>query len=242
MIQIQRSIEKEIDKISPKKTIFKGFGLAVVWAIIPLDIIIGLLLYCLFGVDYMYLYMIVLNLFTLLYFFAVVNTYAKKELERKGIKYDKGFFKHWANDEYMCYKYKLVRERLVELKIITQSNFRKNSQLLTEYAESFEKEAEKINTFEPIKIVGSIFLLFLLPIWNQFLGKIFKDSNLNKLDIVFKYIPILSLIILIIIIAVIGIRQFIKGFLESKKQKLNQISKELLNLKWNEDLKIKDNN
>lgn len=243
MIEITRNIEKEVRKRNPFQTIFKDtkFKLKV---FLPFCILLILLSIPYFKLSLLGLkesfrlpYLLLIMIFMISYFFLFVNPYAKKQLRKKGIKPDNNFFKHWANKEYLDYKYSSFRKRLVGLKIITKSNSNKNSKLLKEYSEHFRKESERIKDFEIFKIIGSVFLVFILPIWNQLLGKLFKESELSELDIVLKYSFKFLLLVFIMIIAVIYVRGFLKELIENRKRKLIQISNELMNLKWNEDLK-----
>lgn len=243
MIEITKNIEKEVRKRSPFRTIFNEtkFRLKV---ILPFFIILTLISIPYFKLSILGLkesfrlpYLLCIMLFMVLYFFSFVNPYAKKQLRKKGIKPDNHIFKHWANEEYLTYKYATFRKRLVELKIITESDTDKNSKLLKEYSDFFRKESERIKDFEIIKVIGSIFLVFILPIWNQLLGKLFSISEADELDEVLNYSFKFLLIILIMVIALIYVRCFLKELIENRKRKLIQISNELINLKWNEDLK-----
>ncbi len=246
MIEIQRNIEKEIKNRSSYKTIFNStkFKLKILLPFSLLFILFSIL-YCIsplgfngnFRILYFIFYLIFLMGFMAFYFFLFVNPYAKGQLEKKGIKTDKGFFRHWANKNYFEYKYSSFRDKLVELKIITESNFDKNSKLLKEYSEYFKNESERIKDFEVFKIAGSAFLVFSLPIWNQLLGIFFNESKRSELDIVLEYSVKFLVLVFVIITLVICIRFFIKEFIENRKRKLIQISNELMNLKWNEDLK-----
>ncbi len=246
MIQIEKEILKEIDKRKLHKTIFKGLrGFTVFWGIVPLSIIFLFLFLYLLGEDYMPLFPITIILFTFLYLYGFVNIYAKKQLEKIGVKPNKSWFKHWANDNYMSYKYELFRERLVKLKIITQNDFQRNSQLLKEYAEHFQEESDRITNFNILKTAGSIIVTFLTFFYQQFLKsslelflELFSKNNDSKNNEIF----IIFLMSLLLIITVSFLGYLFDDISKSKKRKFNQISKELLNLKWNEDLKIKSTN
>ncbi len=233
MIQVQKEILKEIDKTSLHKTIFKGFkGFAIFWGIVPLGIVL-LALFYFFAKKYLFLFPIMMLLLTFLYFYVFANIYAKKQMKKIGLKPNKSFFRHWANDNYMNYKYELFRERLVELNIITQCDFRKNSQLLKEYAEYFQEESDRTTNFNILKTAGSIIITFLTFFYQQFL-KLSLELDLKNNEI---FIIFLMSLLLIITAGFLG--YLFDDISKSKKRKLNQISKELLNLKWNEDLKIK---
>lgn len=242
MIEIARNIEKEVKKRSPFQTIFKDtkFKLKI---FLPFCIIFILLSIPYFKLSILGLkesfrlpYSLLIMIFMISYFFLFVNPYAKKQLRKKEIEPDDGFFKHWANEEYFKYKYSSFRQRLVELQIITKSDSNKNSELLKEYSEHFRKESDRIKDFEIFKVIGSVFLIFILPIWNQLLGKIFSESELYELDVVLKYSFEFLLLVFIMIITIIYVRNFLKEFIENRKRKLVQISNELMNMKWNEDL------
>ncbi len=248
MIEIQRTIEEEVKLRSPYKTIFKGtkFRLKV---FMPLYIIGTLLLVPYFWIENIGLsdsfrmpYLLLIGIFAIAYFFIFINPYAKKQLEKKGVISDKGFFKHWANNNYLEYKYSSFRKRLVELNILTNTNPILNSKLLKEYSEFYKSESERIKDFEIFKIIGSLFLVFIVPIWNQFLGKLFKLSKPDEIIDVFKISSQFLVLIFVIIIALIYVRYMLKELIENRKRRLLQISYELLNLKWNEDLKTKHNN
>ncbi|WP_321516580.1 hypothetical protein [Marinifilum fragile] len=249
MTEILRSIEKEVKGRHPFQTIFKESNFRYV-KLLPFLVIWGLLIIPYFILEYLQIlgvyripYTIIWAMLSFIYFYCVVNPYAKKQLIKRRIIPERGFFSHWANKNYFEYKYNTFLERLIEKNILTATNTELNLKLLEEYSDLFRRQSDKLKDFDTFKIIGSLILLFTLPIWNQFLSSLFrieiKDiDKTEKIFVMLKSSIEMLVIIIVLIIVVTYFRMILKEIVESRKRRLDQISAELLNIKWNEEIKL----
>ncbi len=238
MIEIIKTIEKEVENRSPYNTIFKKRKWFIKVSVCVILISPLILLYLIFkNLEYLiYSFAISIVLLTF-YFYGYVNKYAKKNLP-EGVTPTNGFWKHWFNDEYLKYKYKNFITVLKTEKVLT-NNDEINIFLLDEYSKYYNLKAEKSKLSDILKVIGASVLAFFLPLWNQYLGKLFDAKNQAEYNINFEYSIKMLLLIICFIFLILYLKKMMKGILDAKSKKMEQIADELLNIKWN--IKLKNN-
>jgi hypothetical protein len=238
MIEITRNIEKEIENRSANNTIFKKakwFINIMLFAIMIVPTgIIGLINK---NLEFIYLTVPLSFIMLIVFFYFYVNPYGKKELLKLNIEPSKGFFAHWGNKDYQEFKYKNFITILKAKRVLTDDD-QINISLLDEYSKYYTLKADKSKLSDILKTIGATILVFFIPLWNQFLGKLYQTENQEIFNLNFKFsFKILSLII-VSILFILYIKELLKDILDTKSKKMNQIADELLNIKWNIKLGI----
>ncbi len=238
MIEIIKSIEREVENRAPNKTIFKTKSWLIKITFLLISILPQFILYLIFGnLESFYLPLGVLISCALfvMFFYGYVNKIAKKQLLKLGVEPSNGFWEHWVNNEYLKFKYKNFITELKAKKILDQEDDKKNIHLLDEYSKYFIAKAEKDKSSDILKAIGAIILVFFVPLWNLFLDKLYQTNNQKDFNLIILFL----MLIVIFSIFLVG-EAILKEIFDSKKRKMYQISDELLNIKWNIELKNQD--
>lgn len=129
----------------------------------------------------------------------IINWNAKRYMRKKEIEPSKGWYTFWANDKYKLYKLNLLVENLKEAEILLENKHdEKRIDLLISIA---SKKADLYK--KEFYIKGGIFLVLFLPLWNHFLGWVYRQPDIveysDALEILKVGMTVLSLISILLL-------------------------------------------
>lgn len=227
MIPVTRQIETAFDEATPAKMIFKKIqSRLTIFFILPATIIF-VSFFFIFNHPVIFHILSILGLFLLfLHNFCYVNPHVKKELFKLGIIPDENYFKSWANENYLNYKFECFKNNLIHKNILTKCE-NLNKSLLKEYADNFKSKSKALQ-FNILKIY-SVILLFVLPLWVKLLDKLTVITKTHELTSLNYF----SFMVVIIILTIIFVLVQYKQIHDRKSVVMDQIAEELFSLQLN---------
>ena len=240
MICIKDKIENAFEQISIQRLI-KGWSyrverlILVCWIIIP----ISLVLWAWLSVS-TNLYGWIIPVCVLWIFLGpvigslVFNSFIKKSLVQIGIKPTPGLFAFWVNSEFREYKLGEFYKVMCSKDLLTDTE--KDIELTEQYLRYFEQEAT--DSFKTVKFIfGGTILAFCLPVWNQYLIWLFKNTSEEGISLVAVKCTAIILLIASSLIASSLFYSFFTDYSNKTSKKFKDISKLLKELHLNLKLK-----
>jgi hypothetical protein len=240
MIEIKDKIERAFDQVSPEK-LLKNWNrktekiILVFWAIIPLTLVLWSFVSN-YGEQFSWIipFSFIWMVLGAVIMFVSFNSNIKKKLIEIGINPTPGIFTFWANTEYREYKLNQFHVSLCNESLLTNSQ--RDIELTEQYLKFCDEESKdsyKAVTF----IFGGVVLAFCVPVWNQYLTWLFKNTDSQHIG---KTVLVSAAVVLLIVSFLVIVSLFLTAYTDHSNKtstKFKEISKHLKKLNLNLKLK-----